>query len=286
MSDQQIQNTDNTVQVSYTPVAPALAEAGFTTHLPRETDTAHAVLLTEDNLDRVAQAIGGKVLEGSVRRLRYPAMGHRGPTACVAHIGEVLVQIPEAQLDPWRVNNSPLFYVDSKDNFDKGYFLPGRPQHLDPAPVPAEDADTLREYTDSLDRSNPYREEDGYKLDLALEVYDRLAQEPSQVLRHEQVYAALYLRDLARSASTDIPVKVETAMDRLARWMITQTAGTHTPVTTKGTRFMDRSGNTYIDRGDGTLRSNAGYLLDYSPVEPYAKVLFEAGPLTRVPLDD
>lgn len=274
------QQGQGTTTIDHPQVAPDLAEAGFATYLPREIEPAHAVVLTEDNLDQVAQAVGGKVLEGETRHLSYPAMGRRGPTMNEARVGEVLVQ--NNDIDPWRRDNRPRFYPTTQTSFTKHYFLPGQPQHLDPAPAPAEAAQSIRTYASTL-----AGEEDAYKFDLALGIYDRLAEGDTEVLRDEQLYAALHLRNKAMSALSRIPAAVEMAMVNVAGWMITQPVSTRTPVTDKGARFTDSSGNTYVDQGDGTLRaSGPRSLLDYAPAEPYAEVLFRSGPLTRVPLDD
>lgn len=283
----QLAETDNTVRVSYTPAAPTLAEAGFDTYLPRDIEPVHAVVLTEDNLDQVAAAIGGKVLEGRSRRLSYPSI-RQGPTMSVAHIGEALAQVPESQLDPWRVDiDQPRFYVSTASSLDRYGFLPGQPQHQQTAaaPAPAEDADIVREHAASLTRTNPAREEAGYKLDLALAIYDRLA-DGSQVLRTEQVHAARFLRDRSRGEISPLPQSVKQAMSRIAEWMITQPSSTQAPVTGKGDRYVDRHYNSYTDMGDGTLRSGPQRFLDYTPRESYAEVIFRHGRLTRVPLDD
>lgn len=273
------QEQQGTTTIDHPQVTPDLAEVGFATYLPREIEPAHAVVLTEDNLDAVAQAVGGKVMEGETRRLRYPAMGRRGPTTDIAQIGEVLVQ--HNDFDPWARDDRPRFYPTTQTSFTKHYFLPGRPQRLDPDPAPAEDAQSVRTYASTL------ADEDAYKFDLALGIYDRLADGDTEVLRDEQLYAAGYLRDKAMSALSRIPAAVEMAMVNVAEWMITRPVSIRTPVTDKGARFTDSGGNTYIDLGDGTLRAGGiQRFLDYQPVMPYAEVLFRSGPLTRVPLDD
>ncbi|WP_435111633.1 hypothetical protein [Nocardiopsis synnemataformans] len=287
---QQDNTDDDTERVSYPRIAPSLAEAGFATYLPRQVGAVNAVLLTEDNLDQVAQAIGGTILEGRTRRLRFPTVHYSDLTTHVAEIGEVLVQIEESQLDPWRRNvNQPRFYTRSADGFHQRHFLPGQPQHQDPEPnpAPAEHAARIRIYADTIDRSHPARAEAGYKLDLALDIYDRLAKGDTEVLRDEQVDAARHLRSRARDVLSTLPKDLEIAMDCVASWMISRPSSTRTPVTAKGTRYVDRHGNAYTDMGDGTLRTGGPLrMLDYRPVEPYTEVLFRVGPLTHVPLDD
>lgn len=279
------QQDQGSATIDYPQTDPELTDAGFTTYLPRKVEPAHAVVLTEDNLDQVAQAVGGKVLEGRTRRLSYPAMGRRGPTMDTAEIGQVLVQIND--IDPWRRDQRPRFYSTTETNFNEDYFLPGQPQHLDPEPAPIEYAERIRAYASTIDTNRQSGEEVAYRLDLALDIYDRLAEGDTEVLLDEKLYAARHLRDQAMSITSRIPTDVEIAMVNVANWMIIQSASTRTPVTEKGARFVDSSGNTYTDLGDGTLRSGGiQRFIDYAPVLPYAEVVFQSGPLTRMPLDD
>lgn len=279
------QQGQGTATLDHPQVAPELAKAGFATYLPREIEPAHAVVLTEDNLDQVAQAVGGKILEGRTRRLSHPAMGHQGPRTLITDIGEVLVQVSD--IDPWSRDSRARFYPTTQTSFNKDYFLPGQPQHLDPEPAPIEYAERIRAYASTIDTNRQGGEEAAYRLDLALGIYDRLTQGDTEVLRDEQLYAARHLRDQAMSVTSQIPTAVEIAMVNVADWMITRPVSTRTPLTTKGARFTDSAGNTYADLGDGTLRA-AGIqrFVDYAPIEPHAEVLFRSGPLKRVPLND